>query len=193
MKCSVLDLHPTQFSVGMREVAKKIARLRALDSDKRHEFLHEHPVPVVLAAEKRFFIIDHHHLVRSCWELGVLQVPVDQKADLSHLNNSEFWTVLSQSHWSHLYDQFGGGPHEPRLLPEDVRGLADDPYRSLAWALRHEGGYEKSDKPFAEFAWAQYLRAKIIILPGDEGFVKALREALKIAQDPSAHGLPGSK
>ncbi|RDJ93823.1 aminotransferase class I/II-fold pyridoxal phosphate-dependent enzyme, partial [Lacticaseibacillus rhamnosus] len=29
----------------------------------------------------------------------------------------------------HLHDQFGHGPHEPHLLPEDICGLADDPYR----------------------------------------------------------------
>ena len=58
----------------------------------------------------------------------------------------------------HLLDQFGLGPHEPRLLPEDIRGLADDPYRSLAWALRHAGAYEKTDLAFSEFKWADFLR-----------------------------------
>jgi len=145
---------------------------------------------VAQTGELEFFITDHHHLARACWELGLSEIPVEDKANFCHLNRDEFWKVMEQSRWCHLYDQFGKGPHEPRLLPEDVRGLADDPYRSLAWELRREGGYEKSNQPFAEFGWAQYLRPKIKIEPGNEAFKKAIKQALDIAAATKPENLP---
>jgi hypothetical protein len=100
---------------------------------------------------------------------------------------------MRKARWTHLRDQFGNGPHPPHLLPEDVRGMADDPYRSLAWALRHEGAYEKSEEAFAEFQWADFLRAELKIEPGDEGFEKALATAQALAKSPGAQSLPGCK
>jgi hypothetical protein len=42
------------------------------------------------------------------------------------------------------YCQFGEGPRKPLYLPRDIRGLADDPYRSLAWFVRKAGGFDPS-------------------------------------------------
>jgi len=88
-------------------------------------------------------------------------------------------------------DQFGSGPHDPNHLPEDVRGLADDPYRSLASAVRKRGGYEKTSVPFAEFRWAAFFRERLKTYPTRAGFEKAVDEALTIAHDAAAKGLPG--
>ncbi|HXT02081.1 MAG TPA: ParB/Srx family N-terminal domain-containing protein [Elusimicrobiota bacterium] len=191
MKQPLLLLKPTQFALGLREVARKVAHLKELDHDKRREFIHERPVPVVLSAKKRWHIVDHHHHARACWELGIDELHVEVKADLSHLPEPEFWSAMRESRWVHLHDQFGLGPHAPALLPEDIRGLADDPYRSLAWALRHAGAYEKTDAAFSEFKWADFLRKEIEIEHGDEGFAHALSAARSLARSPKCAHLPG--
>ncbi|HEX4049157.1 MAG TPA: ParB-like protein, partial [Elusimicrobiota bacterium] len=161
MKQPILSLKPTQFALGLREVARKVAALKDMGRDERHEFLHARPVPVVLSAKKHWHLVDHHHHARACWELGIEELPVEVKADLSHLPEDGFWNAMREARWVHLEDQFGLGPHAPRLLPEDIRGLADDPYRSLAWALRRAGAYEKTDLAFSEFKWADYLRKEV--------------------------------
>jgi hypothetical protein len=191
MKQPLLLLKPTQFSLGLREVARKVAQLKGMSHGERHDFIHARPVPVVLSAKKHWHIVDHHHHARACWEVGVDELPVEVKADLSHLSETEFWSAMHESRWVHLHDQFGLGPHAPTLLPEDIRGLADDPYRSLAWALRHAGAYEKSDLAFSEFKWADFLRKEVPIDHGDEGFAKALAAARAVARSPKAAHLPG--
>ena len=191
MKQPILDLKPTQFALGLREVARKVQKLKAMSHDERHEYVHSRPVPVVLSAKKHFYVVDHHHHARACWEVGVEELPVEIKADLSRLPAVEFWIAMHEARWVHLLDQFGLGPHEPHLLPEDIRGMADDPYRSLAWALRHAGAYEKSDLAFSEFKWADFLRKEIVVEPGDEGFARALTAARAAARSKKAANLPG--
>ncbi|KAJ9518083.1 hypothetical protein QJQ45_009976 [Haematococcus lacustris] len=53
-------------------------------------------------------------------------------------------------------------------LPSDVRGLKDDPYRSLAALVRGEGGYEKVWVPFSEFRWANWLRSAVPLKEGED-------------------------
>jgi hypothetical protein len=191
VKQPILALKPTQFALGQREVARKVAKIKAMGHDERHEYIHARPVPVVLSQKKHWHIVDHHHHARACWEAGVEELPIEVKADLSHLPEEEFWDAMHKSRWVHLLDQFGFGPHKPHLLPEDIRGLADDPFRSLAWALRHAGAYQKSDLAFSEFKWADFLRKQIVIEPGDEGFRRALAAAEQVARSPKAKDLPG--
>jgi hypothetical protein len=191
MKRHVSDLRPTQFAVGMFEVERKARKLRGLKSKELDEYLDAHPVPVVLCRDGQAHVIDHHHLVRACWEVGVDKVVTQVEADLSHLGAEAFWEEMIRRKWVHLYDQFGRGPHEPLNLPLNVRGLADDLYRSLAWAVREEGGYQKTPVPFCEFRWADYLRKKLVVQRSEEGFRKAIDEALRLARSEEASHLPG--
>ena len=191
MKRKVLELRPTQFALGMREVQRKVEKLRAMGHGERSDYLHERLVRVVLAAHGRVFIVDHHHHARACWELGIEEVPVAIEEDYSRLSVDAFWDKMRASGWAHLYDQFGRGPHPPQLLPEDVRGMADDRYRSLAWALRLDGVFEKTEEAFAEFRWADFLRAEVVVGPGDEGFRKAVADACEAVRSPKAKALPG--
>jgi hypothetical protein len=189
MKKKVLELRPTQFAIGVREVNQKTEKLKSLKSAELHEYLRERAVPIVIWS-KMDFIIDHHHLAFACFAAGVEEIFVEMKADLSHLDEPKFWQHMKSLGWCHLFDQFGK-PHEAKLLPEDVRGLADDPYRSLAWAVRHEGGYEKSGQLFSDFRWAEFLRKRVVIEHGDAGFAKAVKQGLALAKTPEARNLPG--
>ncbi len=186
-----LELRPTQMSVGMREVADKAEHLRGMKPEKADAWLKERPVPVVLGPRGRMYLIDHHHLVRAAWEAGIARVHVEVKADLSGLSEDKFWERMAREKWVYPYDQFGKGPHDPQDLPENVRGMADDPYRSVAGAVRDRGGYEKSEEPFAEFLWAQFFRERLTVHPIYHDFEEAVAEALKLAKTEAAKHLPG--
>eukprot|EP00879_Flechtneria_rotunda_P011988 GHRR01012521.1.p1 GENE.GHRR01012521.1~~GHRR01012521.1.p1 ORF type:complete len:157 (+),score=44.44 GHRR01012521.1:141-611(+) len=73
--------------------------------------------------------------------------------DYSQLNPEQFWAAMAFHNYLWPYDA-NGNPvdiHElPKLLPHTVKGLVDDPYRSLAALVRKAGGYTKSTKPFSE-------------------------------------------
>lgn len=191
MKTHVLELRPTQFALGMREVEVKVEKLTKMTEKERDEYLHEHRVPVIRARSGHLYLIDHHHLVRACWEARVNHVRVEEKADLSHLVEEKFWQEMKAAGWVYLHDQFGKGPHPPQFLPIDVRGLADDPFRSLAWELREKKGFNKSDKPFCEFTWADFLRRHLDTHPGRLGYEQALAHALELCHRPEAKHLPG--
>ncbi len=60
----IADLHPTQITVGMREVKAKRRRWREEGGKKGAEFLGKHMIPVVLGPKDRHYVIDHHHLAR---------------------------------------------------------------------------------------------------------------------------------
>jgi hypothetical protein len=65
----ILSLHPTQMTVGMREVKEKRKRLREHwrkhKKRKQGEFLGRHMIPVVVGPDKRHYVVDHHHLARA--------------------------------------------------------------------------------------------------------------------------------
>ena len=191
MKRRVLALKPTQFAVGMREVARRVKKFRKMSGKQLAEHLRRRAVPMVVGPGRLDYIVDGHHHVRACWEAGHRDIFVDQKADHSRLSEAEFWDVMRKSGWTHPYDQFGGGPHSPERLPENIRGVADDPYRSLAWAVRREGGYEKTSLDYAEFKWADYFRENISMTPGEDSFKRAVKEALRLCRSGKGRRLPG--
>ncbi|NNN05167.1 MAG: hypothetical protein HKL90_04630 [Elusimicrobia bacterium] len=187
-KMDLLKLRPTQMAVGLREVDKKIARL---SSKKGKKYLRSMPVPVVLGPHGHVYMTDHHHLVRAAWEAGYTRVRTSVQADYSHLSDAEFWKRMKAKNWVYPYDQLGAGPHNPIDLPENVRGMADDPYRSVAGEVRERGGYRKNDAPFSEFLWAQFFRAHLTVHPVYHGFEAALAQAMALAKTTAANGLPG--
>lgn len=193
MKKGVLELRPTQFAVGMLEVESRVHKIRGLKGHELEKYLDERPVPIVLCRNGETHIIDRHHLVRACWEAGVEKVKTETKADFSHLEDGHFWAEMARLKWARLHDQFGKGPHEPHLLPLDVRGMADDLYRSLAWAVREAGAFEKQTIPFCEFHWADFFRARLRIPRTTDGLKQATVDALKLAASPDAKHLPGYK
>ena len=191
MKKSVLDLRPTQMALGMKEVDYRVKKINNMKDKVLEDYLQERRVPIILGPKARVYLVDHHHLARSCWEVGVKEIPVEVKADLSHLSYEELWKVMQTSHWIYPFDQLGGGPHDPINLPENIKGLADDPYRSLSWMVREKGGYEKSEKPFSEFHWANFFRKNMRLHPVFDHLDTALDEALRLAKSEKAQHLPG--
>ena len=185
MKKKILELRPTQFSLGNKDVEDKVNKLLAHGShpDKK--------VPVIKGPSDQLYMIDHHHYVRAMWECGEEHVNVEIKADLSKLSKKKFWSAMKKMKWAFLYDQLGHGPHLPTYLPDDIRGMGDNKYRSLAWMIRELGGYEKSTKPFAEFYWGEFFRKRL--KAADPFCQSSIDKCMKLCKSKAAKSLPGFK
>ena len=189
-----LSLKPTQFSVGMKEIEHKARKLKKLEAKKLRKLIRKIKVPVVVSPWHELYITDRHHHVFACSLAGVSKVRIHIIKDRSKSRTSyrEFWRQMTRERLAYMHDQFGDGPRSPLYLPNDIRGLADDPYRSLAWLVRKEGGYENSDEPFAEYKWASLFRGRRLLESrGRRGLRAALRESVDLARSPAAKNLPG--
>ena len=194
MKINILDLKPTQFAVGMLEVDEKLKEIQKLKKPELKKFVKENPVPVVLSPEGEIFIVDKHHFLCICYQMGIDKVKINVIHDLTgkKMSYPSFWKWMTQSRNMYPFCQFGEGPREALYLPRDIRGLADDPYRSLAWFVRKAGAFENSEKNFAEFRWANFFRSKKLLdKHGPRGLAAALPKAVKLAQSAAAKDLPG--
>ena len=187
---SIADLHPTQITVGLREVALKRAEWRRRGDRKAGAFLGKHMIPVVLGPKAIPYVVDHHHLARALHDEGVRDVLVTVMADLSRLKRDAFWVVLDHRGWVHPYDA-RGRRQSPEDIPRAVKDLVDDPFRSLAGALRRAGGFAKDTTPFSEFLWADFLRRRMKRGALERDFAAGIRRALKLARGPEADYLPG--
>lgn len=187
---AIEDLRPTQITVGFREVEEKRGRWRELPEDGRADFLGSHFIPVVLGPGKKLYLTDHHHLARALYEEGVEKIAATVVADLSGLAPAAFWFYLENRAWTYLYDA-AGERHSPKKLPKHVRGLVDDPYRSLAGELRRAGGFAKEVTPFSEFLWADFLRRRIKRKQAQGHPKTALEAAIRLAKSQDAAYLPG--
>jgi hypothetical protein len=149
----VLNLRPTQFAVGMLEVEEKIQIVREFSHKQIRNFIDDNPVPVVMGPDKNLYIVDHHHFLAVCYHIGIKKVWVKVVRNLSRrgLSYAQFWKWMFKTRNAYPFCQFGEGPRKALYLPRDIRGLADDPYRSLAWFVRKAGAFKNSEKNFAEF------------------------------------------
>lgn len=193
-RIKILDLKPTQFAVGMLEVDEKIGIVRGYDKKQLRDFIDENPVPVVVSPQGEPYIVDHHHFLCVCYHIGVKKVRVTVVRDFSgrRMSYAAFWKWMFKSRNAYPFCQFGEGPRKALYLPKDIRGLADDPYRSIAWFVRKAGAFENSEKNFAEFKWANFFRSRRLLDRfGPKGMPEALEKAAKLAQSPEARRLPG--
>jgi len=187
---AIADLRPTQITVGLHEVAEKRKSWRAKSDKKAGVFLGKHMIPVVLGPKSYPYVIDHHHLARALHDEGVHEVLVTIIADLSKLDRETFWVVLDHRGWTHPFDAKGRRQAHDEI-PKSVKKLADDPFRSLAGALRRAGGFAKDTTPYSEFLWADFLRRRMKRRALERDFAAATRHALKLVRGPAADYLPG--
>lgn len=183
------SLRPTQMSVGYLEVLRK--RKAWKDQRDAGRFLGQHMIPALLGPGGKPWIVDNHHLARALHDEGVEKVLIRIVADLRKLTKRSFRTFIDNRGWVHPYD--AEGRRRPlSAIPRHVADLADDPYRSLAGALRRAGGYAKVDTLYAEFLWADYLRGEIALKTVTGDFAAALEQAMRAARSKHAIYLPGA-
>ena len=191
---NILKLKPTQFAVGMLEVDLRINKLAKIRKSKVRSLAAESPIPVIVSPKGNLYILDHHHLLFVFYHLGIKKVRIKIVMDLraAKMSYFKFWRWMCHHSYYYPYCQFGEGPRKPLYLPRDIRGLADDPYRGLAWVVRKIGAYKNNGNKFAEFKWANFFRSKGLL--DRHGLMKlphALKKAVSLAQSRSARKLPG--
>jgi hypothetical protein len=186
----VLELRPTQMTLGLREVALKRKAWKAQGLKKLDGFLAHHMAPVVIGPGGQRYLIDHHHLARALYDEGVGNVFVAIVADFHRLDAPTFWNVMDFHGWTHPFDA-KGRRRDCADLPKTIKDMEDDPYRSLAGELRNSGGFAKDTTPFSEFIWADFLRPRIKAKDLRKDFDAALARATDFAKSEAANYLPG--
>jgi hypothetical protein len=186
----VKELRPTQITVGLREVDERCKRWRKRNGKSAARYLGEHMIPVIRGPKGHPYLIDNHHLARALYDEGVKNILTLVIADLSNLDIDAFWFVMDNRGWLHPYDDRGRRLTH-RELASSVKGLIDDPFRSLAGELRRIGGYAKETIPFTEFLWADFLRRRMKRKLVEHDFEHALEIAFKLAKSDVANYLPG--
>ena len=186
----VLDLRPTQMTLGMREVVLKRKLWQEHNPKDLEKFLGAHMVPVIVGPGQERYLIDHHHLARALHEEGLKSVFVTIVADLHKLDGVSFWRMMDSHGWTHPFDN-KGRRRDHTDLPKTVMEMEDDPYRALAGELRNHGGFAKDSLPFSEFVWADFLRLHIKPKAVKQDFDAALDAALELSKSEEANYLPG--
>ncbi|MBO9667820.1 MAG: ParB/Srx family N-terminal domain-containing protein [Bdellovibrio sp.] len=190
---SILDLKPTQIAIGMLEVEYKVKELKRMTKSKLRTEITKNPVEVVRAPNGDYYLVDGHHRTLACWLIGIRKLPVKVSHQFPRkMSFKSFWKKMKNDDWAYPYDATGAGPQDPLYLPPDIRAIGHDPYRSLSWLLRENGGYEDTEKTFLEFRWADFLREhKVLDNDYDVDYKKGLKKALKLCHKKSAEKLPG--
>lgn len=184
------DLRPTQMTFGEREVEDKRKKWSKLDKKVRKRGMQECFFPAVLGPKKRFFILDHHHLALALLRESVSKIQVGVVKDLSMLSPTAFWIYLDHLSYVHPYDE-NGERRNLMDIPASFEDMRDDPYRSLAGAVRQAGGFAKSNAPFLEFLWSNHFRSRIARNKLIHHFDKAVRAGMKLALSKESNYLPG--
>ena len=184
------ELKPTQMTVGYREVGVKGRSWKAARTKSQNPEPDPVIVPVVAGPQNTFYLIDRHHLTFALFLEGVETVLAEIVEDFAHLPPSEFWQKMWEEGWCRPVDETGR-KRAFEDMPGTIKDLKDDPYRSLAGAVRRAKGYAKGKTPYSEFQWADFLRNHVSEDCLSKDFQAAVEEALQHARTPDAAHLPG--
>lgn len=185
----IRSLRPTQITIGLIEVEHRRVDWDKL-GDKKASFLGQHMIPVVIGPKKRPYVIDHHHLARALHDEGQKTVLIQPIAVLDSLSQEHFWRFLDNQGWLHPFNEHG--ERQPySAIPKKIAQLTDDPFRSLAGAVRKAGGYAKDARHYTEFIWADYLRKQFRARDIRHHWKRTVEEAVTLARQHDAHFMPG--
>jgi hypothetical protein len=183
------DLRPTQAVAGMLQVWGREEKIRRMTDERFADYLSEKVVSIVVGPGGGAYLIDRQHLALAMLRSGRTETLFGRVvANLSSYDPDGFWNEMERRRWVYLRDE-EGRPIHPSDLPTSLSDMVDDPYRSLAWAVRERGGFRDVGDPFLEFTWANFFRERVRILPG--GMSVAVESAVQVAAGPDARGLPG--
>ncbi len=183
-------LHPTQGGVGQIQVDETQATLAGMSAKQLDKLMKKKEIPVVIAPDGSYWLVDRHHLTKALWQQGVKDARVKVIGRLQ--DKANFWSQMQNNHWAWLKDE-KGQPLTPEQLPSSIDKLPDYPYRTLAGLLQN-AGYFRKDKQvyFVEFAWASWLGKQMQWMPVDNSNLAArLQQAKRLACGSDASDLPG--
>jgi len=193
---NILDLHCCQMALGMLEVKEKVKEFSRMSKSEFLKNSIKEQVIIAICREKKMFIVDGQHRALAALLSGQKKIFAKVKIDFSkrRISRDSFWRRLQKKNCVHLFDQFGCGPHEPLYLPVDVRGLGDDPYRSLAWLAKQNGAFKDRNNRFSDFKWANFFRKrKLLKGKSKKDFKTAAKNAVRLSHSTKARHLPGYK
>lgn len=194
-RCAIAvdQIRPTQLTFGAIEVERRAVKLGAMSDEALQRYLERHLVPVVVAPDGGIYITDHHHLAlalaTAAGRSALISAVIVE--NWSSESPSQFWRKMQAANLVYLYDERGEGPRPLTSLPVSLFGLKDDPFRSLAWGVNNNGGYNDTDVPYADFKWANFFRTRLDRTEVQENFDAAVEAATKLAHSPDARDLPG--
>ena len=183
-------LHPTQGGVGQIQVDETQATLADMSAKQLDKLMKKKEIPVVIAPDGSYWLVDRHHLTKALWQQGVKDARVKVIGRLQ--DKANFWSQMQNNHWAWLKDE-KGQRLTPEHLPTSIDKLPDYPYRTLAGLLQN-AGYFRKDKQvyFVEFAWASWLGKQMQWMPVDSANLAArLQQAKRLACGSDAKELPG--
>ncbi|MCC0091375.1 ParB-like protein [Aeromonas veronii] len=183
-------LHPTQGGAGQIQVDETQATLAGMSAKQLDKLMKKKEIPVVIAPDGSYWLVDRHHLTKALWQQGVKDARVKVIGRLQ--DKANFWSQMQNNHWAWLKDE-KGQPLTPEQLPTSIDKLPDYPYRTLAGLLQN-AGYFRKDKQvyFVEFAWASWLGKQMQWMPVDSANLAArLQQAKRLACGSDAKDLPG--
>ncbi|MGB9026591.1 MAG: ParB-like protein [Rhodomicrobium sp.] len=186
----IAELKPTQMTIGLKEVETRAAKLKALAQEDGEKLVRKHVIPVVKGPKENYYVIDHHHLCRAMLLAGSTQVSVIVVLNLVRLEKDAFWVFMDNSGLVHPFND-EGKRCDYHDIPKSIAEMTDDPFRSLAGAIRRKGGYAKDTTPFSEFLWADFLRRRFARKDVENNFEATLAAALDLAKKSDADFLPG--
>lgn len=188
------EARPTQSTVGYEEVRRNLPEIRLAAGEGAEafdRFLRDRPGFVIRGPSGQMYLTDGHHFARALQEFGLREMYIEVKKDWSDKTPGEFWDKMREK--QKVYLKKFGREITTAELPRRIVDLEDDAYRSLAWLLKQRGVYEKTDAPFQEFVYADYLRDKLTI---DFSTPEALERTVDLATEWVHKGkneLPGAK
>jgi len=178
-------VRPTQVFVGKVEMECTKSEIESLNSSSLHSFIIENQVPTIIGPGPDFFITDHHHFA-----VAMFQAFLDFKrptihrvmyaciqADYSTMSMTNFWSTMKSQKFVFLEDERGNNITVD-TIPDTLKLMADNPYRTFASWLRNSNAYVKcgtkqtrklpqckhqSAPFFLECYWADFMREKFPI------------------------------
>jgi hypothetical protein len=191
MEIDLQTARPTQGGIGLRQVDKKQKKIERFKSHlEREAYIGERPIPIVKAPGGDIYLLDRHHLALALLKSGTTKTRGYVVRDWSNVqSDEEFVSLMTEQNWFHCFDGDGATVPGPSWLPKTLLELPDDPFRSLASAVRKKGGFAKveGDPFFTEFRWANFFRERMVIGEWSD----SVAHAIKLARSPAAMGLPG--
>ncbi len=184
------ELRPTQMTIGVREIEARAAKIKTQSQEDGEKRVRKNVIPVVKGPKDRFYVIDHHHLCRALLLAGTKQVSVTVILNLARLDKDAFWVFMDNRGMVHPFDE-NGKRCNYEDIPKSIEDMTDDPFRSLAGALRRKGGYAKDTTPFSEFLWADFLRRRFNAKEVEKDFKATLEKAFQLSKSHDADHLPG--
>jgi hypothetical protein len=191
-KITVIDLRPTQLTLGLKEVRERAKKIGKLSQDELNDFIDHKAIPHVIGPEERIYMVDHHHLARALLSIHIDKMTLgEQLADWSDFDIKTFWRKMDKKGYCWPIDA-DGNRRPYSAIPDRIEKLTDNVWRSLARELRGRA-FENLDTPFQEFIWGDYFRTFMSRRLIELNFELAVDLAAKLARLDEAEDLPGFK